>query len=501
MKKYLLIISGIVLSIGGNAQNSIDALRYSKMQQFGTARFNAMGGAFTALGGDHSAIVINPAAIGIYRSSEFTLTPTLLLNEMNSSYRGNTPDEQTNNFNIGNIGYVGSYTNDPNGWKYASFAIGHNRISNFHGDYTHSGTADASIIGSTIIDGYIHELNNDQANEANVLDYYYPFGPSQAYNTYMIDPDGNSYSYTRGLGLQSLQSVNQNERNYVKGKQSETYFSFGGNYQDRLFLGANIAFQNVTYERIREYSETYEYQATPNPNDSNYVPLNYNEKSEQYTYGSGVNLKIGAIYKITDELRVGASIHTPTWISLSENYIFNAHAELTAIGNLKTDKIDSKYDYQINTPWRYNAGLAYIINNKAALSFDYEFVNYASARIKDNQEFPFDYSPINQEIKNQLKGAHNFRVGAEVNLNPFVLRAGYRYEDNPFANKNFDWKLDESRNTFSVGTGFRSNNYSIDLTYMRSDMSIVDPVYSFNDEVANIERIDSRIMLTLGWKW
>ena len=57
MKKiFALIVPVMLLTDAVTAQNETDAFRYSYINHFGTARFNAMGGAFTALGGDFSSI-------------------------------------------------------------------------------------------------------------------------------------------------------------------------------------------------------------------------------------------------------------------------------------------------------------------------------------------------------------------------------------------------------------------------------------------------------------
>ena len=41
---------------------------------FGTPRFVGLSGAMTAVGGDPSAVKINPAGLGIYRHSQFSLS-------------------------------------------------------------------------------------------------------------------------------------------------------------------------------------------------------------------------------------------------------------------------------------------------------------------------------------------------------------------------------------------------------------------------------------------
>ncbi len=65
----LIILIVISISAGVYGQNVDDALRYSQIFYSGTARFNSMGGAFTALGGDISTLSQNPAGIGVFRSS------------------------------------------------------------------------------------------------------------------------------------------------------------------------------------------------------------------------------------------------------------------------------------------------------------------------------------------------------------------------------------------------------------------------------------------------
>ena len=61
MKSNLFLFIGL-LCLSLNAQSLNDALRYSQTSLSGSARYNALSGAFGALGGELSAISINPAA-------------------------------------------------------------------------------------------------------------------------------------------------------------------------------------------------------------------------------------------------------------------------------------------------------------------------------------------------------------------------------------------------------------------------------------------------------
>ena len=74
MKK---LIYSLILILGTQfivSQNIYDALRYSNNEVEGSARFSAMSGAFGALGGELSAISINPAGSAIYSKGMASIT-------------------------------------------------------------------------------------------------------------------------------------------------------------------------------------------------------------------------------------------------------------------------------------------------------------------------------------------------------------------------------------------------------------------------------------------
>ena len=75
MKNKWILALSLMLAIGtASAQNLYDAERLSSNDLNGTARFVGMGGAMGALGGDISTIGTNPAGIGIFRSSDVSVT-------------------------------------------------------------------------------------------------------------------------------------------------------------------------------------------------------------------------------------------------------------------------------------------------------------------------------------------------------------------------------------------------------------------------------------------
>lgn len=506
MKKYILTYSLIIASLGAFAQNYTDALRFSRMQNLGTARFNAMGGSFGALGGDLSAISVNPAATGIYRNSEFTFTTALSIRDNESLYNNSFSQDSRANFNIGNIGYVGSYKGNQNGWKNYSFAIGHNRINNFHNNQRIKGN---SLNQSSIIDDYVNTLNSDlpASTEGVVANYGYDFGASQAYYTYMLNPmyDTTFSNNDTTLTLNGYRSavdiasdVEQDFQSEVSGHQSETYFSFGGNYQDRLYLGGNIGLSNLRYQQNTTYTEYYTYD--PPARSDEFLSTQYTESRELLASGTAFNLKLGAIYKVNESIRLGAAVHSPSFYNITEEYAYKASSKF-ANGDDFEDDVISTYKYKLRTPMRYMASLAYVFKNIGLFNIEYEYVDYSQAKFDDKRRYEFDYSDRNIEIRNTLKNTHNIRVGAEVRAEPFVVRAGFRYEDNPYQSNELEFRPDENRKTYSLGAGFRSQNYNIDLTYMLSDWQTVSQLYQSVPSEAIIDNRHHQIMLTMGWKW
>src|SRR5665811_1736369 len=93
--RFTIIAAVLLMSLSLSAQNIDDALRYSKLFYQGTARFDGMGGAFTALGGDLSAISLNPAGIAVFRSSEFTVSTQVNFKNNNANFLGSSIESQS----------------------------------------------------------------------------------------------------------------------------------------------------------------------------------------------------------------------------------------------------------------------------------------------------------------------------------------------------------------------------------------------------------------------
>ena len=107
--KKLFLAAMLCVAFISNAQtlgyNDI-GVQFSKENINGTARFNAMSGAFGALGGDLSALETNPAGAAVFLKSEFTLTFGTNNIETTSNYYGNNQFSESNNADITQSGGV-----------------------------------------------------------------------------------------------------------------------------------------------------------------------------------------------------------------------------------------------------------------------------------------------------------------------------------------------------------------------------------------------------------
>jgi hypothetical protein len=461
---YLFAVLMTMGSIYAFAQDETDVVRYSNLSPQGTARSMGFGGALGSIGGDFSALSVNPAGIGIYRSSEFTFTPSIKLNNTHSSYLGSTTDDNNTRFTINNLGVV--FTNAQKGrryerskWKSVSFGLGIARVADFNRNYTYQGLNKESSATETFL------------ADAN----YNPNGPGalsqMAYSAYLIDTvsflnyrDQNGLYRTVANPLTGLQ-----QQRIVKerGGITDINISLGGNYEEKLMLGATLGIPSLFYSRDVTFTES---DAT---NDiTNYFD-HFTLNESLTTRGSGINLKLGFIYKANDNFRFGAAFHTPTYFQLKD--IFNqslvtnteGFKNAIAVGGNPVTQVDAQenvFEYSLITPWKGVLSASALIGKYGFITADYEYINYATARFNYETPFGSEESSINQVIKSSLAGASNVRVGAEGRLDNFALRLGFGYYGSPYKNT----EVMGSRTDISGGVGFRQNNWYLDLGFVHS---------------------------------
>src|SRR5690606_6898002 len=126
MKRSILFIITILFFQNFSAQSIIDALRYSTDGLHGTARFSGMSGAFGALGGDLSAMQLNPAGSAVFVKSTASVTLSLLDKKNETNYFDTYNRNYNSDLSFNQAGVVFVFDNFEENAFWKKFTLGLN---------------------------------------------------------------------------------------------------------------------------------------------------------------------------------------------------------------------------------------------------------------------------------------------------------------------------------------------------------------------------------------
>ena len=508
MMKRILLSGTIFLVLKTFAQEPADALRYSWLTPSGTARSMATGGALTSLGGDITSTFVNPAGIALFKTGELVFSPGYTLNNNKSTYLGTVEKDNKNTFNIGTSGFIfASPGSGKSNWKNFSYSIAVNRTANFNNSYYYKGLNSISSYSEK----YLEELINNNVTDPNSAAKDYPYGSSLAFNTFLIDTvnDNGNVSGYRSLATPQT-GVNQEQTVVTKGGITSIGFAGSANLSDKLYLGASLGIEILNYERNSDYTES---DATTN-GANNFNNFKVNETLE--TKGTGINLKLGLIYKPIEYLRLGIAFHTPTFYELQDKYTTTVTTDLEGYaGGILTQSSNDlvgqpgEFQYSFLNPWRVMGGISYVFREvhdvtkqRAFISADVEYLNYASSSFSESggQSSNGYFGQLNNTIDNLYSSAINFKLGGELKFNTWMFRGGFGYFSNPYKDKS----IKGSKMNISGGLGYRNKGKFIDLTYVHQLAKDVYYPYRLEGNQyfpVNVNGGIGNIILTLGLKF
>jgi hypothetical protein len=313
-----------------------------------------------------------------------------------------------------------------------------------------------------------------------------------AYDNYLIGYDKTNGQYFPETDVNNVQTKND----LRTGSQGEINFAFGANYSNQFYIGASIGIASINYTSNSNYKEK-----GFNVTENNNYDMSY--RQYQITKGSGINAKLGAIYRPIPSVRLGATIESPTWYSINDSY---SEGLDTKYGKSKVDSQflnkDEIYDfvYNLRTPLKISGGIGIFINNQGFISADIDYVDYSTINFSaaPNYDDPEVIIDNNREILNNYKSAINYRLGAEYKIDKLMLRAGYGIQGNPYK------ALDNDRfkiSTYSGGIGYRFNNIYVDMTYQQIIYNSDIKPYTLNpgnSPMASINNTRNNVFLTIG---
>ncbi len=478
-KRYAQSALFILLPAAGFAQTYVDAARFGMLMPQGTARSIGFGSALGSIGGDFSSLSVNPAGIGIYRRSELSFSPSFHFGDNDFTYFGQKSTDNFGAFNISNVGLVsvsGPRGEEGRGWRSWGFGIGLNRLADFNRNYTYTGRNDSSAFS----EGFSLDANKRNAAASDLLNEgdngnYQSLG-GLGYRAYLTDTFGGQF-YT--LANYSAGPLRQTKSVQERGGINELALSFGGNYEEKVMVGATVGIPFLRYKKTMNFTET-----DANGTIPDFQQMNYQQQLT--TTGVGVNLKLGVIIKPSNAFRFGAAIHTPTWYALRDqednSLSTNTDGTYSTVNNLQLTT--REFQYSMRTPWRAVVSATGFLGKWGFVSADYEYVDYASSRITLNStqnqilyggaDLALQQQEANDSLKANLTGASNFRIGFESRLDVLYLRAGLGFYGSPYKNSAL---FGDGTRTYHVGVGYRGKSAFADLGFVNTQTKTGEYAY------------------------
>lgn len=471
MTKKISILAGISASALFFAQD-VSIIRntstiYDNISSLGTARYSAMAGSMGALGGDASVLNTNPAGLGVFITDDVSASLAINSNKSTASLAGKSTSQNTSKVNLGSANGVLSFqTKENSAWKFVNVGI-----------------------------NYVTQNVSDKLQS-----------PGNANITQAIIPQGQTspsdYNIFEGHLYETI------------GHRSKLNLGIGGNYDNKIYIGAAVNFSSVNIEQYDEVKVS-----SLNTRTSKYFTKQNTPYIEE---GDGFSLSLGVIGKLSNAVRLGAAIESPTWYSIDREYNFYSRNSLGLSQNSYTE------NRTFRTPTKLTLSGAFIPNKHFAFNVDYR-VDLG----KPNFGGGAADVQLNNFYESTYKAQHEVRIGGEYRIKSFRVRGGYAFTTSPFKDHT-ETMFDNNANVvsgklsnyivgktqvISGGIGYDFKMFYIDAsyqhrthehsnpffagTYVNRDGNGSEGNYSVSDTsiVSNAKNQKGQLILTLGWKF
>ena len=471
MTKKISILAGISASALFFAQD-VSIIRntstiYDNISSLGTARYSAMAGSMGALGGDASVLNTNPAGLGVFITDDVSASLAINSNKSTASLAGKSTSQNTSKVTLGSTNGVLSFqTKENSAWKFVNVGI-----------------------------NYVTQNVNDKLQS-----------PGNANITQAIIPQGQTspsdYNIFEGHLYETI------------GHRSKLNLGIGGNYDNKIYIGAAVNFSSVNIEQYDEVKVS-----STSTRTSKYLTKQNTPYIEE---GDGFSLSLGVIGKLSNAVRLGAAIESPTWYSIDREYnYYGLNGSILSINGYTENRT-------FRTPTKLTLSGAFIPNKHFAFNVDYR-VDLG----KPNFGGGAADVQLNNFYESTYKAQHEVRIGGEYRIKSFRVRGGYAFTSSPFKNHT-ETMFDNNANVvsgklsnyivgktqvISGGIGYDFKMFYIDASYQHRTHEHSNPFYAgsyFNRDwdgssgnnsasaasiVSNAKNQKGQLILTLGWKF
>jgi long-subunit fatty acid transport protein len=447
------------------AQYPEDALRLGLSGPGVGARALSMGGAYTGVASDYSAIYWNPAGLAQMQYSEFSAGLSYLSTKDNSTFFGSAESYSNSATTLNSLGLVQKV---PTVRGSLVLGFGFHRSANFLSGLSFTGfNPNSSIIQTYARDGakYPSDLSDNIA-----------------YQTYLADFDTATGNFISPIANR----VTQLAKVLESGGLNNWSIAAGVDIAPNVSLGLTLTYVAGSYHYERSYEEqdrahVYEYDpARVTQYDMDYFTL------DEYIDGdiSGFNAKFGLLYRVPDRFRFGVTVKTPTSFSIEESYGTSARAYFDNGDIMPESKPFSTSDatkYGVRTPWVFGAG-ASVMLGALTLSGDVEYTDWTQMEFKDANS---GVIAQNKDFKTLFRATADLRAGLEYEFpGGFRIRGGYAWNPSPY--KDDPSAFDQKYLTGGLGIPLGGSTM-LDLTYARGGWD------TFRTNYNSTSRVDESI--------
>lgn len=411
LNRLSIILAVALLPLSVSAQSVTEVMEYGYGGQGYGARALAMGQAFVPIADDYSALYWNPAGLGQISKGNFYIEASGSQFQNGASFQNQFLTGDKTFINIKALGFVLPFPVNRGSFVLAG---GYQQRKDFNNYLMFSGM-------------------NSQSNSLGWIvgddDTFYPF-------------DSN---------------VQQTERVFTEGGLGE--YTLGGSVavSPNLLLGASLYYRNGDYKYAFNFFQEdvlNNYNAYPGNFSSYSLHQEINAKIE------GWSAKFGAMLRLLDYIRIGATVEIPNTFQISEEYSENDKLTYDDGYSDETRYEPGSWDYEISYPWKYSAGVALVTNYwTLSASADYTDISQARYAVPDGQNLSMDNLDLlaeNHQIAKSFRPHRSLQAGFQLQPSDDwpILRTGYRILESPLQNSS----ANDTRKMVTAGLEFNLGN-------------------------------------------
>lgn len=449
----------------------------AERDNIGTARYVGMAGAMTAVGADPSAVMDNPAGLGLYRRFELLAT---FSENMDFVAQPDSAQLGRNKFTMPQVSAVFAFgsSQKTKGLVFSNVMFSYQRIKNFHRSSFVALSDQPSSISHVMADktqglGFSSLMAEGRWEDENV-----GWLSCLGFDTYMIDTTTDAASWKSTL--QPGDDVRYGATVDESGSMDEYSFVWGNNISNRWYFGIGLGMRSLSYSKSFHYEEVSQQKCGA-------VLNSYVSHS-----AVGINGSFGLIYHPVRNLRLGVSFITPTSLAMttktSADMRSTGYAEVEGNKTHKCQTADISIDYKLVNPLRTTFGAAAIFD-RGLISVEYDYAH-----------------------QRDIDDVHTLKIGGELILHPVLfLNLGYAYESSfqPVDNRcwlsettvltDTDFRNIKGSHFVGAAFGYRGRYATAQLGYQYRWQKQHFYAHEYQKDPADLVSQTHRIVITVAW--